>query len=556
MNRKHSTRAALLLTLLAPAALAQDEPVAVESAIDQVTVYADSARVRRTAAPITADGTYVFRGLTRALDPGNVRVRLEGGHVLGVEVVERREIESPVERVQLLREKLRGLEREQLAANDEGEVLELLEREITARLDAAPVKSEDGEASFPPLEAWQASHAWYGAKLAELLGARRELRWESEGLKGELDALRAELGRLESGREVLVRDVVVEADLTGASGTLSLEYFVGGCGWTPEYDLRTAGDARRVDLSYRARVHQETGEDWRDVALFLSTARPRRGAQGPEPVTRWVDLVGAQPVARRGLVTEMFLAEASVLPDAANVPATAGFAAVTWQPFADAQSQGLSVRFALPQRETLESRREPTTVLVGEASFTATPELYCIPELDRTVWLRGRATNESPWVLLPGRAAVFFGDDFIGHAALDAVQPGEELELHLGAVPGIAVDRVLVAQEHEDPGMFSSTAEELFRWRVRLEHHASPVTDADGAVSVLVREAIPRASDDRIEVEITKSSHRVSDEARWKKDREDLGIHTWLVRVPKGGATDLTWELTVSHPESKPVILD
>lgn len=547
---KQQTRATLLLALLAPIASAQEESVAVQSVVDQVTVYAGSARVRRTAEPISADGFYAFQGLTRALDPNNVRVRLGGGHVLGVEVTERLHTESPVERVELLRRRLRDLERELVVASDEYELLEELKRQIETRLGAAP--AGDGKVGeFPPIEAWQASHDYYATRLKEIMGAQRELRWQVEALKIRVSDLNQELGRLQSGRDVRLWDVVVEVDLTGTTGHLALEYFVGNCGWQPEYDLRTAGDARSVDLVYRARIHQETGEDWPGVELFLSTARPRRGAQGPEPITRWVDLAGARAHGRRGLAAKESFGK-TLERNAATFHADTSIAA----PYAEAQAQGLTVRFALPQRETLESRSEPTTVLVGEATLKAKPELYCTPELDPTVWLRGRASNDSAWVLLPGRAAIFFGDDFIGHAALDAVQPGEELELHLGAVPGISVDRVLVGQEHDDPGMFSSTAEEIFRWRVRLEHHASPVTDPDGSVSVIVREAIPRSRDDRIEVEITENSHGVRGEPRWAEDQADLGIHTWIVRVPKRGKTDLTWELTISHPESKELILD
>ena len=362
---KQQIRATILLALLAPIASAQEEPVALRSAVDQVTVYADSARVRRTAEPIGADGFYAFQGLTRALDPNNVRVRLGGGHVLGVEVTERLHTESPVERVEILRRRLRDLERELVAASDEQELLEELNRQITSRLGGAPADSEDA-GKFPPIEAWQASHDYYATRLKEILASQRELRWQVEALKTRVMDLNQELGRLQSGRDVRLWDVVVEVDLTGTTGELALEYFVGNCGWQPEYDLRTAGDARSVDLVYRARIHQETGEDWPGVELFLSTARPRRGARGPEPITRWVDLAGSRARARRGLAVEHSSFGKSYASNAATFYADGLVTGATIAaPFAEAQVQGLTVRFALPQRETLESRSEPTTVLVG-----------------------------------------------------------------------------------------------------------------------------------------------------------------------------------------------
>src|SRR5206468_9066252 len=84
------------------------------------------------------------------------------------------------------------------------------------------------------------------------------------------------------------------------------------------------------------------------------------------------------------------------------------------RPFASVESQGLSVHFKLAKKETVQSRDEPTTVLVGTGELSIAPERVCVPALDTTVWLRARAKNTSPWVLLPGSAAVFFGADYLG----------------------------------------------------------------------------------------------------------------------------------------------
>jgi uncharacterized protein (TIGR02231 family) len=173
-----------------------------------------------------------------------------------------------------------------------------------------------------------------------------------------------------------------------------------------------------------------------------------------------------------------------------------------------------------------------------------------VPALDTTVWLRGRARNTSPWTLLPGTAAVFFGADYLGPAEIGTVQPGQELVLHLGADPGLSVVREQTEDLSKEPGFLSSSSSDVKSWRVHLENHGAPGAAADGSVEVILREALPRPRDGRVEVEISRSSQPESDLVRWKQDREERGIHTWVLRVPLGEkGIDLVWQRTIHFPK-------
>ncbi len=346
---------------------------------------------------------------------------------------------------------------------------------------------------------------------------------------------------------------------TRGQATLDLEYLVSNTGWQPAYDLRAQKTLDKVELAYRAKVWQRTGEDWNDVALALSSARPQIGAQGPEPVAAWVGVEAPRPASsvgyageekrksvpkrRYGKAKELKDEEADALEDAKPEP----------RPFASVESEGLSVRFQLPKPATIQSRREPTTLLVGDATLAIQAERQCVPALDTTVWLRGKARNSSPWTMLPGTAAVFFGADYLGTAQIGIVQPGQELTLHLGADPGLTVKREQTEDMSKGPGFLSSTSSDTKGWRVHIENHGTLGAAADGSVEVIVREVLPRARDERIEVELSKSSQPESDLVRWKQDREERGIHTWVLRVPTGEkGIDLLWQRTIQLPQGRP----
>lgn len=535
----------LNLLLLALAA----DPTSLASNIQDVTLYGNSALVHR-AASVSGSGTYVVRGLPQVLDPDNVRVRCSNGDVISVEVRDRLQEAVPNERLQALRDKLKGLGRELQAAQDDVATLKSMEAHLQSLLKQEQVAHQsDAAAGRGGPAVWAQNYEFLAGKLAENAAARREAGWKLDDKTHAYQEVEAELGRSSQGG-VQVRDVIVEVATRGEA-KLDVEYLVHRTGWAPTYDLRTSSDLTKVELGYRAKIWQQTGEDWKDVDLALSTAQPQRGAQGPEPVPTWISLYQPRPASGMVASAETAPARAGEYRklDRGDKDAKEKADDEAPSPFAAVESQGLSVRFKLAKKETVESRAQPTTVLVGRAELAVTAERSCTPALDTTVWLRGKAKNTSEWTLLPGQAAVFLGADYLGFAQLDTVQPNQEFTLHLGADPSLTVTRTQTEDVSKGPGFLGSRASKVEGWRIKLENHGAQTTAKDGGVDVIVREVLPRSRDERIEVELTKSEPKISKDERWKQDLEEKGIQTWIVHVPKNGSTDIVWQATISYPK-------
>lgn len=543
-----------MLLLLLP--LAFGDPTPVTSRIQDVTLYGSSALVRRTAG-LGGGGSFVLRGLPESIDPDNVRVRCEGGDVVNVEVRRRVTDQVPGERVQVLRDRLTALQREMKVLEDEREVLRTMRGHLENLMKLSDSeRTRDVQGGRPSIESWAASWKFCSERLAENVSAARDLEWKIEAKGREIAEAQAELGRCQGAGTVTLYDVLVEVAAPGRA-SLDIEYLVSRTGWQPAYDLRASSDLKGVELTYRARVWQQTGEDWKDVDLVLSTAAPQRGAQGPEPQPVWLSLY-EPPVAGKRFMAPA--SEAVSLGEEARgysdreMPVEAA-ATPAPRPFAAVENQGLSVHFRLAQKETIESRELPTTVLVGSSTLEIKPERVCVPALDTTVWLRAKAKNTSPWVLLPGTAGVFFGADYLGPAQIATVQTGEEITLHLGADPGITCERSQTQDLSKGPGFLSSRNTKVEAWRMHFENHGTVGAGADGSVEVIVRDVLARSSNDKIEVEISKAEPKPSSDERWKQDREEKGIVTWVVRVPTGEkGADVVFETEVTYPKGAKLV--
>jgi len=44
---------------------------------------------------------------------------------------------------------------------------------------------------------------------------------------------------------------------------------------------------------------------------------------------------------------------------------------------------------------------------------------------------------------------------------------------------------------------------------------------------------------------------------RWKQEREERGIHTWMLKVPAGEkGLDLVWQRTITFPKGMRIAVD
>lgn len=525
----------------------------VESRLARVTVYGDGALIERTAT-LPGSGTFVLRDLPQQADPSSIRVRIDGGEIVSVETRERRERHLPDAALDALRERLRTTLREQLALEDERAALDALAQHLGTLLAPTTDPSAVPQTGRPDAAAWAAEGKFLAQRVATNQAARRDSERRLEAKREELAALQRQITGGEA-TDLIVRDVEVDA-VGSAEGRLActVSYLVRDAGWAPEYELRAARDLRSVDLTYRARVWQQTAEPWRDVLLTLSTAAPQRGAAGPAPSPRGLSL--REPVSS-GFAVFGSRAEAAapgataglVPAELAADPATADAAIpVRAAPFATVANEGISERFALPDPQTIEPGGESQRVLVGRASLPLTLERWCVPAVDPTVWLRGKAKNDSPWTLLPGRTAVHMGNDYLGRGTLALTHKGADAELYLGPDPWIAVERTELA-DHLSTSSFSANGTRKFAWRIALMNLGAPAAAADGSVEVIVQESLPRARDERIEVKLDNVKPRQSEREDDRKARDESSLLTWRVAVARGTTgTTLEWGYSVAHP--------
>ncbi len=363
---------------------------------------------------------------------------------------------------------------------------------------------------------------------------RRNLSERRERAQEELDArqraLDARQGRPRPDHRAVTVQLRVTADADAPDPVIELDlsYVVMGASWHSAYDVRldTAGEAHRLALSWFGLVTQQTGEDWPEVDLRLSTARPSGAVTVPELDPWFLD--------RRRPVPP---------PAPAGMPATLGAAPMMSRAKAVAvDAMPVAFEAAVIEQGATAATYKPTRPVAVPSDGTAHRATVAAIELDATLdyitapvraaeaHLRAVVVNTSEHTLPAGRAAVFHAGEFVGSTRLEVWAPGEEVELALGIDDRVRVERELVrrgaTKAFRGPAMLGAARRRDVEHRIRVTNH----TPSRAKVTVL--DQLPVSRDEGIVIKEQRLDPAPA-------ERTDLGVLTWSLELAPGQTRDI-----------------
>ncbi|RYY33020.1 MAG: mucoidy inhibitor MuiA family protein, partial [Sphingobacteriaceae bacterium] len=121
------------------------------------------------------------------------------------------------------------------------------------------------------------------AKLTEIKKKQQAVKNEIDGLNKELLKYNRQIAELKAGSSNATSNVLVTISSKAAlQSVFTLNYVVKNAAWYPTYDIRTKNVNSPINITYKANVSQQCGEEWKNVKLTLSTGNPTVGGSKPE----------------------------------------------------------------------------------------------------------------------------------------------------------------------------------------------------------------------------------------------------------------------------------
>ncbi len=508
-------------------------------------IYTDRARVTRAGDLTVAAGRCSVRigGLPVGLQTDTLRASGAGAaqaRLLGVRAEVEELIETPSERVAALKNELD-------AATD---AMNLIAARITVfdrdvqHLDALAAQAETFARGLAlrerSVEQQGAVFDFLQQRRLDLQARLSETRREHREAERRVDLAKRQLNQASSGARRQRQVAVIDLDVREPGAlSLTLSYVVSGAGWSPRYDIRIGGAT--LELGYLATVYQNTGEDWADVALTLSTAQPALSLRVPEldpwPIMPPPPVMPPmpQPAAKAagGAARMAFAAQSADLEMAA---APAPLRAES----AEVQDAGASVSFKLPSRADVPGGGAPRIVTIAELPLDPRWDYAAAPRRTPAAFRRARLVNQTAYTWLPGPISLFEGDTYLGPSTLEFTARGQEAELYLGVDDRVRIE-VEPTQRDVEKTLLGDKRRLRFGVRYTIENlQKTPIT-------LQVRDHIPLPRHEQIAVKLETAEPRPT-------KQDDLGLLTWDLEFAPGAKRDIQLTFTVEHPRGLTVI--
>jgi uncharacterized protein (TIGR02231 family) len=182
------------------------------------------------------------------------------------------------------------------------------------------------------------------------------------------------------------------------------------------------------------------------------------------------------------------------------------------------QGDSPSVTFHLPTRLTVPSRRDPLLIEVARAEMK--PEFFdtAVPVLSPRVYRQARLTNSGDFILLPGEAAMYVGNDFVGRLTLPLVAAGEQFTVGFGVDPQVQVYRRLVDRSRTIQG---GNQVRTYDFRIAVRSFRNQPT------TVQVWDRLPRSDSETVAVNLVKTDPELSPDATDQRNVRPDNLLRW-----------------------------
>ena len=532
----------LLFALALPTAVWADD-IPLSSVVSQVTLYPQGATVHRSVPFSAPAGQHdlILLDLPQNTDLQSVRVSVTGAQMGGVTT--RRDFvpprgdrqsaaieaaEAEVERREdALRDAQADIARTQLVVDAaEAQVAflsQLGQGDGIAAQDVASLRDLAQMIGAQTLAARQSAH-----------DARREAEQAKRGLKDLTEALeeaRRALAALVPEREDrAMLAVSVTAD-TQTEGALNVTYQTYDAGWAPVYDMTLTRETGALTIARGAYVQQNTGENWTDVALTLSTVRPS-GQTTPSTIYPLLRRIGdpVQPMQKTS-DRAAFDSEAGSLMMAEPAPSMV---------MAEADFDGLAVTYSYAPPASIASGADALRIALGKLDTQARIEARAVPLYDQSAYLTATLTNDMNELILPGQTNLYLGDTFVGQVQGDLIAAGAEMDLSFGAIDGLRLTRMVQDREEGGSGLIRKSSDLTETVNIEIEN----LTGETWPVRVLDRVPYSEQEDLQINWQSDPRPNEIDVDGQ-------RGILAWNFDLSPGETLAIQLEHDMQWPEGK-----
>eukprot|EP01117_Protostelium_nocturnum_P007107 TRINITY_DN2546_c0_g1_i3.p1 TRINITY_DN2546_c0_g1~~TRINITY_DN2546_c0_g1_i3.p1 ORF type:complete len:545 (-),score=161.69 TRINITY_DN2546_c0_g1_i3:45-1679(-) len=535
-----------------------------ECPVTKVTVFTDRAEATRTITRHIPQGTteLALGFLPQNVDHNSVRIAGVFGSSILLEVTtqykKKKLSEEPAkngfeEEKEVLVKKVEELDRELNSIDRENDWLKGYASSLLLPQKGTEFPSEQ------KLSEIQGFITFYGKQLRRVENSSAEIQEQKSELNQKLALINEQIFEINTKRNdtKMYTEVVVALEASEETDVvLEVSYLTRAANWKASYDVRVNSENKSLEASYYGNITNNSGEDWNDVNVILSTAKPGVGGAPPKLTTKYINSYRRES-ERLSTVTEnpLYSAPQQTMMNNAihqvfmNQPVypsqSVGMATV--------QDTGHTCTYSIQRKYTLESDGKPHKVTIGISQLLAEFNYESVPRLQAEAFLKASIKNISNGTFLPGDMSIFMDGNFVSKSEMKLVNPDEKFTIFLGADSGVKV-------EHRPLGSHNDTNSYLFKTKKCLNVKSKIIIKnfKKNPIKIAVYEQLPKSTEG--EVKVTLVSPELSD-SNGKEENEPVMLTEannvrWWQTLEPGDEKTFHFEYNVEYGKNIALSMD
>ena len=330
------------------------------------------------------------------------------------------------------------------------------------------------------------------------------LRKEQEQVKEQLARSRRQLAELNYRHDPNRKEVTIVLIASKALKTrVDLRYLMSNTGWSPVYDLVAKDITQPILLRYKAQVYNNTGIDWNNVKLTLSTADPTLGASqpvlSPWELGRDKNFYRQRYAYNQGKKGEFGEDEDDIRGNAMKQEQGL-ISADSTQRYETITVSEVSAEFPIARPYDIPHDAKPYLVDINEHTVDATYSYIAIPKIDKDAFLLARITGWEKYDLVDGRANVYYGDTNVGESVINTAGTNDTLDLSLGRDNNVTIQRRQV-EDRTSHKLVGSERKAVLTFEIDVKNNGTV------PLKLIVQDQIPVSQDSDIKVDVLETTN-------------------------------------------------
>jgi uncharacterized protein (TIGR02231 family) len=533
-----------------------------ETPIKAVTLYLDGAEINQQKQVNLNTGitSVVFTNLSSKLIPKSIQVNVgDGISVLSVsEKLNFLSVNAESIKVKQLKDSLKfnsyisqQLENDKEAYDKEKELL-------------SKNNSIGGQEKGVSIAELKLAADFYRSRIKEINNELLKLNTKITEQYVITNRLQNELGELNASENKPTGEIIIllQSD-SKVTTNIDIKYVVSDAGWAPYYELKAEDIGKPITLVYRARAFNNTGINWTDVKLKLSTSDPTRSASKPA-IEPWflnfnADVYGntnkggysknapSQSYQKSQINSDNLenqfpskqqLNEVELKSYNEYYKSKDKKAEASKVVYEEVQVSELSAEFDIKKPYSIPSDAKPYIVEVTTYSLNATFKHYSIPKVEKDAFLLARITGWEDLDLIEGPANVYFAGTFVGQSYVNPKSVNDTLDLSFGRDNKVIVTRTKI-KDFNNERVMGNNRKVVYSYEMIIKNNRK------SAVNIDLEDQLP----------ISQISEIIVDAVELSKGEinKDDGKVSWKFLIPPGESQKVIYTYTIKYPKNRNV---